>query len=45
MAETVEFVVDVADEALSDRYIRTRDQFVVDTSPDFIERVKAQGRM
>jgi flavin reductase (DIM6/NTAB) family NADH-FMN oxidoreductase RutF len=29
----------------ADRYIRTRDQFIVDTSPDFIERVKAQGRM
>ena len=29
----------------ADRYIRTRDQFTVDTSPDFIERVKAAGRM
>ncbi len=28
----------------ADRYIRTRDQFTVDTSPDFIERIKAEGR-
>jgi flavin reductase (DIM6/NTAB) family NADH-FMN oxidoreductase RutF len=29
----------------ADRYIRTRDQFTVDTSPDFIERIKAEGRV
>lgn len=29
----------------ADRYIRTRDQFTIDSSPDFIERVKASGRM
>lgn len=29
----------------ADRYIRTRDQFTIDTSPDFIARIKAEGRM
>ena len=29
----------------ADRYVRTRDQFTVDTSPDFIERIKAEGRI
>jgi flavin reductase (DIM6/NTAB) family NADH-FMN oxidoreductase RutF len=28
----------------ADRYVTTRDQFTVDTSPDFIERIKAEGR-
>lgn len=29
----------------ADRYCRTRDQFAVDTSPDFIARAKAAGRV
>jgi DNA-binding transcriptional LysR family regulator len=29
----------------ADRYVKTRDQFTVDTSPDFIERIKAEGRV
>lgn len=29
----------------ADRYTRTRDHFTVDTSPDFIARIKAEGRM
>lgn len=29
----------------ADRYVTTRDQFTVDTSPDFIERIKAEGRI
>lgn len=29
----------------ADRYCRTRDHFTVSTSPDFIERIKAAGRL